>query len=117
MSKILLTSSLKEKDIEKAILNYLTMIGWFAWKNPDSRAYDRKRGTFLQPKSVYSITGISDIICIKNSQVLFIEVKRPGNKQTPNQIIFEKNIEKYGGKYLVAKSIKDVEAYLKENKL
>lgn len=31
--------------------------------------------------------GIPDVLCVKNGRAVFLEVKRPGNKPTPLQLV------------------------------
>jgi hypothetical protein len=52
--------------------------------------------------------GSPDIICVIKGQYVGIEVKRPGGKQNPNQLQFQKDLENSGGKYILAYSLDDV---------
>jgi len=97
-----------EKEIEKQILDYLTLKGFYAWKNPTIGLFDTKRGKFRKPNNKYLISGVSDIIAIKQGKVYFIEVKTDKGRQTPNQKLFESNIDVNGGVYILARSIEDL---------
>jgi len=46
-----------------------------------------------------SFLGIPDRIAIKNGRVLFLEIKKPGGKLSPGQIIFRDLILSHGGEY------------------
>ncbi|MBT9169591.1 MAG: hypothetical protein DDT19_02953 [Syntrophomonadaceae bacterium] len=40
--------------------------------------------------------------------VVFLEIKRPGGKQSLYQQQFQANIEAHGGKYLLVRSVEDL---------
>jgi len=73
-----------ENDVKKQIKQYLTLMGWFHFH-------------ILQGLGSY--LGIPDIIAIKNGRVLFLEIKKPGGKLSPGQIIFRDMILSHGGEY------------------
>ncbi len=52
--------------------------------------------------------GMSDLVCIKDGRVVFLEIKATKGKQSDKQIKFQAEIEFYGGRYLVARSLEDV---------
>ena len=97
-----------EKVIEKQILEFLTLKKFFCWKNARYGRFDKKTGKFIKPVDRFQITGVADIIAIKNGKVFFIEVKTKGNYQTDNQRVFQENILSHGGVCFVARSIEDV---------
>lgn len=96
-----------EKDIEKAILEFLEAMGWFAWKNPTVGTWDQKKGVYRAPRNPYQIRGASDIIAIRDGKVMWLEVKTPKGRQTKHQKMFEKRITENGGFYFVVRSIDD----------
>ncbi len=83
-----------ETDIKKAIKTYLQYTGWYVFN-------------ILQGLGAHK--GISDFIAVKNGRTLFLEVKKPGGKQSVNQEEFEREIIQHGGEYYVVCSIDDVE--------
>ncbi len=97
-----------EKDIERLILEYLSIHGWLAWKNPTVGVFDQSRGKFRKPSGKFHMTGVSDIIAVRNGEVWFIEVKTKRGRQTDNQKLFERLIGEKGGNYLLARSVDDV---------
>lgn len=101
-----------EKEIENSILHYLQLKKIFAWKNDTTGIYSEKRGAFIKRHSKFHMTGQSDILGIFNGQMLAIEVKRKGNKPTPNQVEFLEKVNEQGGIGFVAYGIEDVEKYL-----
>lgn len=54
------------------------------------------------------VRGVADL-CLAIPKggfaALYIEMKRPGNYQTPEQKTWQRNVEKYGNKYVVCKSL------------
>jgi hypothetical protein len=54
--------------------------------------------------------GQPDIIAILPGGVFCgIEVKTPKGRQSPDQILFQKRLEAIGGRYILARSVTDVE--------
>lgn len=95
-----------EKDIQKQIIDYLTIKNIFHWRNNTTGIYDPVRHTFRKNKNV--MNGIPDIICIINGQFVGIEVKSETGKQSPEQKKFEEMCVSKGGKYILARSVEDV---------
>ena len=83
----------KESDIQRAIMQYLRMCGWFVVKIHQSMG---------------SYKGIADLYAIKNGSGVWIEVKTPAGKQSEHQKTFETDIISHGGRYMVASGIEDV---------
>ena len=54
--------------------------------------------------------GITDLIAIKDSKVLFIEIKSDSirSKQSPYQIEFQREIEAHGGTYMLVRSVEEL---------
>jgi len=108
--------SLKEKDIQKTILDWggirkipmhrINVIG---------TPYKKNGLTYYRPAPN---VGMADILCtpvIENIPVcVWLEVKTSKGRQSTNQRIFEENIKKIKGHYYIVKSIEDVERALKE---
>jgi RecB family endonuclease NucS len=77
-----------EAEIQKLILDYLTMRGIYHYRNNTGR-----RGGVS-----YGFVGSADIIGIlPNGRFLAIEVKRPGGVASFEQLEFLANIAKNGG--------------------
>ncbi len=86
----------KENVIQAHIKQYLTMKGWLVIQN----------ATYQQLVTAHK--GLSDLICVREGLVLFLEVKRPGGKLSPHQEKFKEEIEAHGGNYMVAFGIDDL---------
>jgi hypothetical protein len=88
-----------ESDIKGAARDYLLLTGWF---------------TFPIMQGMGSYHGIPDRYAIKNGIEVWIEFKRPGGKQSEKQKIFQSEIERHGGHYILAESIDELIEKLKE---
>jgi hypothetical protein len=98
-----------EKDVERACLHWLNLMGWLAWKNPTRPAFDVIDGKkVLLKRGKFELVGASDIIAIKNGAVTFIEVKRKGGKQSPGQVAFQSAVERHGGIYVLIESVDEL---------
>ena len=84
---------LSENEVKKQVKDYLNLKGYFHYPN-------------LQGLGAYK--GIPDRIAIKNGRVLFIEVKKPGAKQSVNQLAFQSEIWQHGGHYILVKCLDDL---------
>lgn len=58
---------------------------------------------------------MSDLQALKNGRAVFIEIKRPGGRQSEFQKKFQKTVEAAGFEYILARGIEDVE-HLGSNK-
>ncbi|GEM45893.1 VRR-NUC domain-containing protein [Deinococcus cellulosilyticus] len=93
--------SQKESELQSGIVSYLQGLGWYVMQT----FVGSKRGG-----SVWMHKGLPDLICIKDGQVLFLEVKRPSrdSQQTPEQKETQREIQQHGGICEVVRSIMDV---------
>ena len=58
----------------------------------------------------FGMVGQADITGIMlGGRRLEIEVKAPAGKQSPEQVNYQRMIEKHGGRYILARSVQDVE--------
>ena len=98
-----------EKDIQRAICDYLALKKHFFWRNNNTPIFqfDKDKPRFRSmPK--YTMKGRPDIEVIKDGYYIALEVKRKNTKQSPEQKEFEKNCKEAGGEYWVVRSIEDV---------
>jgi Holliday junction resolvase len=70
-----------EKVIQQQILTGLRSAGWKAWKNQQGR---------------FGTNGIPDLTAMKDGTVVYLEVKRPGEKATKLQAITIRDIQAHG---------------------
>lgn len=85
-----------EGIVQEDILEWLASRGIFHWRN-NTGAF-RARGRVIK----FGYKGSPDIIAIVEGFFLGIEVKVEGQKQNEDQKIFELNVLKSGGFYIVA---------------
>ena len=109
-----------EAQIQRAILEYLKLKGVFCWRQ-NSGAF-RLHGAGGDRFVRAGFPGISDILGILrlavqldgptqrwyNGRFLAIEVKRPGQKPTPDQQAFLAAVKANGGVAFIATSVEDV---------
>jgi len=100
----------------KSPLNYLSEAAVLT----QVRDYLRVKGFYVMRihQSLGSQRGVSDLIAIKDGKVIFIECKsqHAKSRQSGEQLIFQQQIEKHGGIYVLARSYEDVERAIKSNK-
>lgn len=97
-----------ESEIQSAICDYLAYRKHFFYRTNNTPIYDTNRKVFrAMPK--HTPKGISDIFVLYGARPYFLEVKRPGSYQTPEQREFQKRAEFAGAIYAVVRSIEDVQ--------
>ncbi len=95
-----------ERDIQKSILEYLKLRGFYAWRNQTQGTWDAGKGIY---RNAQTLKGVSDILgVLSGGRILAIEVKRPGGKLSLDQVEFLKKVQGLGGKAFVAYSLQDV---------
>lgn len=92
-----------EKETQKQIIQFLIYNNIFHWRQNSGAL--RVRNRFYR---FTSINGISDIIILHNGKAIFVEVKDKYGKQSDDQKKFQKEVEKSGNIYILAKSVKDI---------
>lgn len=66
----------------------------------------------MYKKSIGLISGVSDLIVITQSEVIFVEVKTPKGRQSPKQKEFQSKVEALGYRYLIVRSLEDFKTKL-----
>ena len=94
---------MKEQEIQKQIIDYLTIQGWLVWKNKNM---NRTTGKYLKTYQ----RGVPDLTALNNGRVIFIEVKTNHGEQSSDQIEFENKIREHDGEYYVIRSIDEFES-------
>lgn len=100
-----------EHDIQDEIKEAINASGMASvWRQNSGKA--QIRGYWVQ----MSRTGSGDLTGItRTGRRLEIEVKQKGEKQTPEQIIFQHEIEKWGGVYILAHSASEAISLLQKS--
>ena len=93
--------------LTESVLKYLNIKGFLAWRQNNGGIYDPTKKVF---RANSSYRGVSDIIAIepKTGRFWGIEIKIGKDKQSVFQTVFQKDVEKRNGKYLVVKSLDDI---------
>ena len=89
-----------ETTVKTKIRNYLQDEGWYIRSIPSTQ---------------YSRAGNPDYYAIKDSKVIFIEVKSITGKLTAAQIKTKEEIETHSGTYIVARCVEDIIINLQNN--
>ena len=93
---------ISEKQVQHAITDLLKkQLGFSVWN-------------LSQPRATKQSFGLPDLIAIGRGLILFIEVKRPGGKQTIYQEDFGLQVQDNGGTYVVWSSAKQAWDFLVE---
>ena len=73
---------------------------------PNGGFRDAREGKTL--KNTGLLAGVSDlIILLPNAITIFIEVKRPGKNQTPEQVKFMNDVRLLGFQYFIVRSLQE----------
>lgn len=90
-----------EKDIQKAILDYLTLRSIFHYKHNNSGIYKPSTGSYIPSQS----KGAPDIVCIIEGRYVGFEVKTRKGRLSDDQVEFHKKILAAGGIIFVVRSL------------
>lgn len=101
---------IKEKDLQRAILDWLRLKRIFAFKI-NNVGIKKPNGSYIPSQ----LRGISDIVGIlpHTGRFLAIEVKGSGGVVSPHQEQFIANINKWGGVGIIAYKLEDIIEVLK----
>jgi hypothetical protein len=94
-----------EHEIQSAILDYLKLKGVFAYRNNVGAVKIGKR--FIR----FGMPGAPDIVAVVSGHYFGIEVKRPGNTLSEDQVAFCGVLRQAGGTYLVCQSLLDLTSW------
>lgn len=108
MATHLLKSS--EGEIQNVICEYLEMKRRFFFRLNNIPAFNRKEsgGFTMRKLPKFTPRGLPDIIVVAGGQFISLEVKSAIGKQSPDQKLIQKEIEKHGGKYYLVRSLDEV---------
>lgn len=97
---------MKESEIQKQIIDYMKLRGYVVFKHRNVGIF--KPDTKKYIPLAFGEKGISDIIaCSPFGQFTAVEVKKPGNKPSAEQLAFIQNVVKKRGVAFVAYSLQD----------
>lgn len=90
-----------EAEIQAAIKRLLKAVGFSFWDTS-------------QPFRARITPGVADLFVAGRGVTCWIEVKAGYNKQTPEQIEFQRKVEENGGRYFVARHEQDVADWIND---
>ncbi|GAI94549.1 unnamed protein product [marine sediment metagenome] len=82
-----------ENNVKRLVKDYLDIKGYFH---------------FPITQGLGAYKGIPDRIAVKNGKTIYIEVKKPGGKQSEHQIKFQVDLERAGGEYILITCFEDL---------
>jgi len=92
-----------EKDIQKAIIDYLQYLGAVVVKVNNVGIYKKDTNSYIPTRQL----GVSDLLVCYKGKFIAIEVKRKGGKLTLHQEGFLEDVKGGGGIAFVAYSLDD----------
>ena len=87
-----------ESQVQSAIVRALSQLGFLVIHVPNQATRGRQRYSGL-------LSGAPDLIVIGNGRIWFLEVKKPGGKQSHSQVMVQRLIEERGFAYYVVHSV------------
>ena len=91
------TATPKESEIRAQVKEFLEWQGWFV---------------FYHLQGLGSYPGLPDLQAVKDGRTIYIEIKRPGGRQSVKQKKFQQDLEAAGGVYIIAQGLESITAYL-----
>lgn len=61
----------------------------------------------LQKMAIGMMPGVSDVVIVREREVIFVEVKTPTGRQSPSQVRFQDTVEQLGFRYLLVRGLED----------
>lgn len=105
---------MKESDLQKAIVEYLELMGvyFFAINNEMAGGGKSAKIRMQHFKAMGLRAGASDLVLVLREKVVFMEVKTEKGRQSESQKTFQMVVESLGHRYEVVRSVGDVEKLL-----
>lgn len=107
-----------EKQIQDSILQWLGLKKIFHYRQNTGATmseYTRKSDGVTKKRMIrFGTKGASDIVAVALGYYIAIEVKDHKGVQDEDQVEFQRAIEKAGGKYILVRSLEEVEKYFKD---
>ncbi len=99
-----------EKDIQKAICEWLHIKGYFFWRSNNIPVFGKNNAGNKAFRSLpkYTPRGLPDLIVIHKGKFIALEVKRPKAKLRPEQAEFGAKCVLEGGYYKEVHSLDEV---------
>jgi Holliday junction resolvase len=101
-----------EAEIQRQCIELFTRTGWLVIRLNGGRSGTILWSRWYDSEGVCHQKGISDILAVKDSRLLALEVKRPGGKLSVEQKAFLTCAMEHGATPLVVEDVKELESYL-----
>jgi hypothetical protein len=75
----------------------------------------RSKKEAMKLKATGVVAGVSDLIVVQPDRVVFVELKTPTGRQSPEQIEFEKTVTSLGFEYMLVRSLEEFQEKIKKN--
>ena len=103
--------SLSEADIQSQVVEYVSLLAaqcGFIFFTCSNEGTDRANPARLAKlKRMGLRPGVADLVFVKEGRAYFLEMKKPGGKQSENQIDFQLDCAMVGAQYAVAWSFEE----------
>lgn len=102
---------LSEADIQSQVVEYVSLLAaqcgfiFFACSNEGTDRANPARLAKLKRMGLRP--GVADLVFVKEGRAYFLEMKKPGGKQSDNQIDFQLDCALVGAQYAVAWSFEE----------
>jgi Holliday junction resolvase len=96
-----------ENDVVWNCCAWLNSNGFYAWRNQSVGVYDPKAKSFRRP-AAFTISGVSDIIALRDGKTYFIECKFGRGSQSKEQKAFEAQCKRHNVDYVVVYSVNEL---------
>jgi len=110
-SKPLSIDLLSEADIQIQVIEYASLLAaqcGFIFCSIPNEGKDRANPARLAKlKRMGLRLGVADLVFIKDGRAYFLEMKKPGKKQSDDQIDFQLDAARVGAQYAVAWSFEE----------
>ncbi len=100
---------IKEKELQKLIMDWLEAKNIFHYRNNSGVMFKEYKGKMSMVR--FGAVGSPDVIAVIDGRYIGIECKGTGGKQSDHQKVFQEQLEKAGGIYILAWDLSDVYAH------
>ena len=101
-----------EAEIQRQCIELLTRTGWLVIRLNGGRSGTILWSRWYDGEGVCHQKGISDILAVKNSRLLALEIKRPGGKLSVEQREFLTCAMQHGATPLVVEDVEELKEWL-----
>ena len=92
-----MTKQNHETSIQNQVRELLRLDGWYVIRHQQNMG---------------SHKGLSDLTAVKDGKTIYVEIKTPKGRLSEYQVNFQHDIEAHGAKYVVCRSVEDIQPYL-----